>query len=75
MLVLFWKPFFIKNKSKILSSIEVKELSKIKEDIKQSVDNPDMGLSVQVEIKKRDSATNKLWVHFKLGSTFGCTIR
>ena len=40
MLILFFKAFHIENKIKIYSSIEVKELSKIKEDIKQSVDDP-----------------------------------
>jgi hypothetical protein len=53
----------------------VKELSKVKEDYEQSVDDPDMGLSLQVEIKKKDSTNNNLWVEINLESIFGSTIR
>ena len=53
----------------------MKELSKVKEDYEQSVDDPDMGLSLQVEITKKDSTNNDLWVEINLESRFGISIR
>ena len=53
----------------------MKELSKVKEDYEQSVDNPYMGLKLKIEIKKKNPIKKELRVDFNLESTFGNTIR
>ena len=50
-------------------------LSKVKEDFSKSVDNPDLSLSLQVEIKKKNPTKTELWVDINLESTFGTIIR